>query len=332
MYGRNCNNKLPDNARFCNKCGMPCNHTKGKKKNKMLVGLGVAFAVILILVIAYLVLRCPHSEWTKATCTEPSRCVQCGKKEGEPLGHIWKDATCMSPKVCVRCEATEGEPDPNKHVWQEASCRVAKTCIRCGEKEGEPLGHDMKKKSCTSSVCTRCGYTSAIFEHDFGENYICKICGAVDENAPDIEMNFYILNKSVNLLGEITDYWYNPIQGLPISDRPELVASYQWGVECGKVVVELKNVTGNVKIGYSFYWDSHYYEEEIEYVHPVDDAYILDTEAIVHVFEEYGKDVEWKATIKATNAFTGLEEEMEIPLWVMPRTNYDEMFPRLQGY
>ena len=42
---------------------------------------------------------CGHEhKWTEATCTEPKKCTECGKTEGEPLGHKWKEATCTEAK------------------------------------------------------------------------------------------------------------------------------------------------------------------------------------------------------------------------------------------
>ena len=46
--------------------------------------------------------------FSDATCTEPAKC-ECGKTQGEALGHTWDNATCEAPKTCSVCKVTEGE-------------------------------------------------------------------------------------------------------------------------------------------------------------------------------------------------------------------------------
>lgn len=84
---------------------------------------------------------CRHEHvWTKATCTEPTTCEECGETEGEPLGHTWAEATCTEPKTCSVCGETEGEA--LGHDWIDATHETPKTCARCGETEGELLLYD----------------------------------------------------------------------------------------------------------------------------------------------------------------------------------------------
>lgn len=80
---------------------------------------------------------CFHSEWYSATCTTPKTCVECGKTEGEALGHTWVEATCTDPKTCTTCNLTEGEA--LGHVWQEATTEAPKTCSTCAATEGERI-------------------------------------------------------------------------------------------------------------------------------------------------------------------------------------------------
>lgn len=52
---------------------------------------------------------CGHKHtYAEATCTEPKTCTECGKTEGEPLGHDFSKATCEQPATCNRCDKTEG--------------------------------------------------------------------------------------------------------------------------------------------------------------------------------------------------------------------------------
>lgn len=53
---------------------------------------------------------CSHANWADATCEDPKVCTNCGKVEGEALGHDWAPATALAPKTCKRCNKTEGKP------------------------------------------------------------------------------------------------------------------------------------------------------------------------------------------------------------------------------
>lgn len=90
---------------------------------------------------------CRHPMLTAADCTEPARCVDCGKAQGSPLGHDWLAADCVYPKTCDRCGKTIGQP--KEHKWLQATESRPQTCGECGlttglplEKEEEPLSWD----------------------------------------------------------------------------------------------------------------------------------------------------------------------------------------------
>ena len=53
--------------------------------------------------------------FSDATCTEPAKC-ECGKTQGEALGHTWDNATCEAPKTCSVCKVTEGEALGHNYV------------------------------------------------------------------------------------------------------------------------------------------------------------------------------------------------------------------------
>lgn len=101
---------------------------------------------------------CKHETWMDATCTEPKTCAECGKTEGEPLGHVWMAATCEEPKTCEQCGLTDGEP--KGHDMVEASCTEAKHCTRCTLTEGEALGHDwIHATTELPQTCATCNVT-----------------------------------------------------------------------------------------------------------------------------------------------------------------------------
>jgi hypothetical protein len=99
---------------------------------------------------------CQH-QWAAATCTEASRCTQCGTVEGQALGHSWKEADCIHAKTCTRCALAEGKAPG--HNWLEANCTSARTCSVCAATEGEPLGHTWEGEATLYSapVCSVCG-------------------------------------------------------------------------------------------------------------------------------------------------------------------------------
>lgn len=93
--------------------------------------------LVLILCLSMLTGCCFHKEWYAATCTAPKTCVECGKTEGEPLGHFWAHATCETPKTCTACYLTEGSS--LGHRWLDATTEAPKTCTTCALTEGERI-------------------------------------------------------------------------------------------------------------------------------------------------------------------------------------------------
>lgn len=113
-------------------------------KNNRTPIIAIAGALIVLLAVWLLFathIICFHENWASATCTEPKHCIDCGKTEGDALGHDWIDATCTEPKTCMRCGATEGEPNGHKtKEWSAPSIDIASAqeestlkCEVCGE-------------------------------------------------------------------------------------------------------------------------------------------------------------------------------------------------------
>jgi len=101
---------------------------------------------------------CKHETWKEADCVNPKTCAECGKTEGEALGHSWKEADCETPKTCAVCEKTEGEA--LGHSWKEADCETPKTCSACEKTEGEALGHTWKDATTEApKTCSACDKT-----------------------------------------------------------------------------------------------------------------------------------------------------------------------------
>ena len=110
----------------------------GKKRAAIIAFLVVA--VIFCLPSIFPQWFCSHEAWADATCTEPRTCKNCGKTDGQPLGHDWADATCTESKTCARCGATDGNPlghEPGKWTtkadYVKATTKEVQKCSRCGE-------------------------------------------------------------------------------------------------------------------------------------------------------------------------------------------------------
>ncbi len=123
-------------------------------------------------------------DYQEATCTEPSICTRCGQAQGEPLGHDFSEATCIEPSICTRCGQTQDEP--LGHDFSEATCTEPSICLRCGQTQGDPLGHDYPSASCTEpETCLRCGQTAEAPGHDWREAgctapRLCRVCGQTE--------------------------------------------------------------------------------------------------------------------------------------------------------
>lgn len=122
-----------------------------KKKMTLIV-------LALVLVLLLTACGCKHETWKDATCDTPKTCAECGKTEGEALGHVWLAATCDTPKTCEACGLTEGEA--KGHSWTDAACEDPKTCTACGLTEGEALGHSWVEATTEApKTCTVCNAT-----------------------------------------------------------------------------------------------------------------------------------------------------------------------------
>ena len=48
-------------------------------------------------------------QWQDATCEQAKICLECGKEEGNALGHQFSEANYQIPATCSICQLTEGE-------------------------------------------------------------------------------------------------------------------------------------------------------------------------------------------------------------------------------
>jgi len=111
--------------------------------------------MLLLIVSAIIFTGCHLHEWKQATCTDAKICIQCGKTDGEPEGHIcneWtidQNATCTNGGkeigICTKCGGSlerigEALPHTPSEIWEiidEATDTMAgvrvQYCIVCGD-------------------------------------------------------------------------------------------------------------------------------------------------------------------------------------------------------
>lgn len=112
--------------------------SSGSKKVAFIIA-GVLTVLLIVVILFATHVICFHQAWVDASCEEPKHCVDCGKAEGEPLGHEWIDATCSEPATCMRCGATDGEvlghqlgePQPGGINFIDATRETVRKCVRC---------------------------------------------------------------------------------------------------------------------------------------------------------------------------------------------------------
>ncbi len=92
-----------------------------------------------------------HS-FTKANCTEPSVCLNCGIENAPANGHKMLAATYSQPSRCSVCGYTTGEPIAHEHDFVGASCEGVGICRLC-RSTCPALGHTTSNGYCSRENC-----------------------------------------------------------------------------------------------------------------------------------------------------------------------------------
>ena len=122
--------------------------------------------------------QCPTSingnhKFTVVTCTEASKCIYCGYKNKDALGHDWVEPTCTADGYCRRCK-TAGKPATGHEFiknmdYSSYSERIAK--------RGDVLVKDEDNPSLDAWIansdkhwheCLTCGYKAEEEVHKIG--------------------------------------------------------------------------------------------------------------------------------------------------------------------
>ena len=126
---------------------------------------------------------CSHS-FSKATCTEPEICKDCGYKQGSPLGHRYSDATCTTPQICTSCGYEQGSL--LEHQYTDATCTTPRTCSVCGKTSGTATGHSWMEKVETVHHEEEGHYEEVLADTYKVTIYLCFFCGYNQEGYPSL--------------------------------------------------------------------------------------------------------------------------------------------------
>lgn len=121
-FCKNCGSETSPTDKFCMHCGIPLyqdaqteqlntlHNPRKIKKWPFFVGGGILIFIIIVVIFSSV---CFH-QWQPATCTSAKTCTNCGKTEGEPLGHArgeveaytnYISAKLVTTTSCKICEA-----------------------------------------------------------------------------------------------------------------------------------------------------------------------------------------------------------------------------------
>ena len=175
--------------------------------------------------------ECTHN-YAQATCTEPQKCIKCGKTTGSALGHKYSEATCTAPKTCTQCGITNGWE--LGHDYSRATCTTPQTCSRCGETRGSVAEHSWTA-IWETVYHEEQGHYGEVQEGQKVSKYKCA-CG----NKSDTLEAYY--NHFDSTHGNNAHY-------LPMRDRYEIVSETVY-VTVTKWIIDQPAYTETVIIGY----------------------------------------------------------------------------------
>ncbi|MBQ3101206.1 MAG: S-layer homology domain-containing protein [Clostridia bacterium] len=90
--------------------------------------------------------------FSKATCTEPSVCLNCGIENAPAKGHYMLPATYALPARCQVCGYTDGTAIAHTHKFAGMTCEGRGVCLLC-RKFCAPLGHTTSNGYCSREGC-----------------------------------------------------------------------------------------------------------------------------------------------------------------------------------
>ena len=94
--------------------------------------------MLLVLAMALSLSACHKHSWEPATCDKPKTCSECGKTEGDPLGHKWGEpvyewAEDMSSVTALRICENDPAHVESETVETSAEETRSATCTEAGE-------------------------------------------------------------------------------------------------------------------------------------------------------------------------------------------------------
>lgn len=179
------------------------------RKKKRRARRRLLFLVVILLAVGYFMVHF----WTDPTCTEPARCVICGKIGTAALDHDWTGGSCTQKQTCSRCGCLS--ESPLEHNWKAATYQDPRTCLDCGYKAGGSLSMPWEKVPLqtptgivevssggwTTYVLTDWGKVYAVGRNQDGQMNISHLSGVVDIAAGDSHLVVLYENGTVDAIG-----------------------------------------------------------------------------------------------------------------------------------
>ena len=159
----------------------------------------------------FLLTGCHTHNFSRATCTEPMFCSECGQTQGSPLGHTVVIDSPAKNATCTKDGVTE-----SSH------------CSVCGAVLSNAIiipatGHDIATSPGEEATCTEDGYTESKYckiclehfsesetipalGHDLDEKGYCKRCGIADKTSDTYKLGRIQTKAEKIALNNVEDY------------------------------------------------------------------------------------------------------------------------------
>ena len=173
-------------------------------------------------------------DYKEATCIQPKTCKDCGKTDGNALGHTWASADCDSPKTCTVCGTTEGSALNHNYgsptyAWNadNTKCTATRVCLN-DESHVQTQSASVTSTISKQATCLEKGETTYVAT--FADSAFATQTKTVENLAID---------SSNHTAGEVKYVWS--------ADNTECVATLYCGRESSHVVkTESASVTSSV--------------------------------------------------------------------------------------
>ena len=172
-------------------------------------------------------------DYKEATCIQPKTCKDCGKTDGNALGHTWASADCDSPKTCTVCGTTEGSALNHNYgsptyAWNadNTKCTATRVCLN-DESHVQTQSASVTSTISKQATCLEKGETTYVAT--FADSAFATQTKTVENLAID---------SSNHTAGEVKYVWS--------ADNTECVATLYCGLDVNHIVLT-ENATVSVE-------------------------------------------------------------------------------------